>query len=352
MSGQPSLIVVGDDGGHRIRLRRRRDAGRLAHVGERAVAVVVEQLHEAGRQAARPAVDRHALPAAIGAFARLGQLLERRVEIARDQQIEAAVAVVVDPRAAAAVAGRGRRQPRLRRHVGEGAVAVVAIQGVVAVAGDEQVVEAVVVEVADGHRRRPAGAGQSGFRRDVGEGAVAVVLVEAIGGFGRRGLQPGPAQHQHVEPAVVVVVEERHAAAHDLDDVALAVDTAVDGRLRQPGLARDVGEAGVERQAGRLAARRRPDGTRRHALGQGRRRSQQAEPGEPRSGEQRHQRAAGHHRRALRAAWAAGSVATSVRPAATCSNLWTAPLGHRISTSFADVSSPSPTSTRRSLADR
>ena len=73
------------------------------------------------------------------------------------------------------------REPGLRGHVGERAVAVVVIQDVVAVAGDEEVVEAVVVVVADGDRRCPARARQAGLLGDVGEGAVAVVPVETIG---------------------------------------------------------------------------------------------------------------------------------------------------------------------------
>ena len=188
--------------------------------------------------------------------------------------------------------------------------------------------------------------------------AVAVVAIEPVGRGGRRVLQPRAAQHQHVEPAVVVVVEEGDAAADDLDDVALGVDAAVDARLRQPGLARHVGEAGVERQAGRLAARHRLDGARRHAL-------REHAPGEHRGGrrtrEQRHGRAARHHRapdqRPLHRAGlpgvaVAGSVATSVLPAGTCSNVCTAPLGQRTSTSRAEASSPRPTSRRLSLADR
>ena len=53
---------------------------------------------------------------------------------------------------------------------------------------------------------------------------------------GRRALQPRAAEHEQIEPAVVVVIEKRDAAADDLDDVALAVDAAVDDRLGQAGL--------------------------------------------------------------------------------------------------------------------
>ena len=216
MSGQPSLSKSAATAVIGYEPRRRGDAGLPADVGERAVAVVVKELHGSGRQAARPAVHRHALPVAVRVLAGLRQLLERRVQVVRDEQIEAAVAVVVDPGAAGAVAHVVLQQARLRGHVGERAVAVVAIEHVLAVVGDEEIVEAVVVVVADGHRRGPARSRQPGLLGHVGEGAVAVVLVEAIGRARRRAFEARAAQHEDVEPAVVVVVEERHAAARPL----------------------------------------------------------------------------------------------------------------------------------------
>ena len=62
--------------------------------------------------------------------------------------------------------------------VGEGAVAVVTVEDVLAVVGDEEVVPAVVVVVADAAALSPAAAGEAGFGSDVGEGSVAVVLEE------------------------------------------------------------------------------------------------------------------------------------------------------------------------------
>ena len=180
------------------------------------------------------------------------------------------------------------------------------------VVGDEQIVEPVVVVVADGDGRGPAGAGQAGLVRHVRERAVAVVLVEAIGRPGRRALETGAAQDEEIEPAVVVVVEKRHSAAHHFDDVVLAVDAAVDDRVRQPCLRGDVGEARGERAARGLAARLRLDAARGDALpecGFGRAR----EPGE--------HRAARDHRATCARSSAAGSVATSVCRALTLSNV-------------------------------
>ena len=54
------------------------------------------------------------------------------------------------------------------------------IEHVVAVVGDEEVVEAVVIVVADGDRGCPPGPQQSGFLGDIGERAVAIVFVKRL----------------------------------------------------------------------------------------------------------------------------------------------------------------------------
>ncbi|PYR03688.1 MAG: hypothetical protein DMG00_25630 [Acidobacteria bacterium] len=55
-------------------------------------------------------------------------------------------------------------------------------------------------------------------------------------------LQPRPVQHERIDPAVVVVVEQRDAGAIGFDDEAFAVDAAVGGRLAQPRPVGDVDE--------------------------------------------------------------------------------------------------------------
>ena len=179
--GPAVVVVVGGHGRHRIGAAGGGDAGLAADIRERAVAIVAKQLNEPGRQAARTAVHRHALPAAVGVLSRLRQFLERGVEVIGDEQIEVTVAIEVHPRAPGPVSHRVLAQAGLGGHVAERPVAVVAIQHVVAVVGDEQIVEPVVVVVADGDRRGPAGARQAGLVRHIRERAVAIVLVEAIG---------------------------------------------------------------------------------------------------------------------------------------------------------------------------
>ena len=56
-------------------------------------------------------------------------------------------------------------QPRLLCHIGEGAVAVVAVKLVLAVVGEKQIFEAIVVVVANANADSPAGIPQSCFFR-------------------------------------------------------------------------------------------------------------------------------------------------------------------------------------------
>ena len=75
-------------------------------------------------------------------------------------------------------------QSRLLRDIGERAVAVVAIEDVLALIGDEQILEAVVVVVADANADAQPTSVRPALCGDVGESAVAIVFVEAIVVFG------------------------------------------------------------------------------------------------------------------------------------------------------------------------
>ena len=54
---------------------------------------------------------------------------------------------------------------------------------------------------------------QAGLIRDVGERPVTIVLVEAVGGAGRSAFEAGAGEQEEIHPAVIVVVDERTAAA-------------------------------------------------------------------------------------------------------------------------------------------
>jgi hypothetical protein len=68
------------------------------------------------------------------------------------------VPIVIDKCAAGSETRLGGKQTRFLRHIGEGAVAVVAVQNVLTPVSDEQVFESVVVVITDGHAVRVPGA--------------------------------------------------------------------------------------------------------------------------------------------------------------------------------------------------
>ena len=94
--------------------------------------------------------------------------------------------------------------------------------------GDIDIVEAVIIEVADGAAHSVHLNGQPGLASDVCEGSVVVVVIER--GIGLMGLMVRPihrVDEQNVLPSVVVVVEKARAAAHRLRQVLLSECAAV-----------------------------------------------------------------------------------------------------------------------------
>ena len=239
----PAVAVeVGGANGHRVALLRRRDARTLGDVAECAVRLLVEELLRLERHALWSAVDGDALPQAVRSLALLGGGREVELQVVRDEQVEAAVAVVVDEAAATAPAGCVRSEAALRGRVGEAAGAGIAEQPILAVRREVQVGAAVVVVVAGAGARRPSGRAEPRTRGDVLEAAAAAVAIEArhrrFGGAprgerARARLQARAVHHQRVDEAVVVHVEPGDARAVRLDDEALLGFAAVDHRPRE-----------------------------------------------------------------------------------------------------------------------
>src|SRR5437016_14638218 len=100
------------------------------------------------------------------------------------------IAVIVDERRPGAPARFFADQSGVLRYIGEGSVAIVPIEFVLSPVRNEQILEPVVVVVADTNARRPADVGKSGTWRSAGEGAVAIIFVQPIGSIrGRAGEQ-------------------------------------------------------------------------------------------------------------------------------------------------------------------
>ncbi len=149
----------------------------LADVGEGAVAIVVIEAIIFLWKAHGTAVHLNAFPVAGRIFAGLDRLIEIEDQVVRDEQIQMAVAVVIDPGAAGSKMSAGAKQARFFGDVGEGSVAVIVKKNILAPAGDKYVVETVVVIIANGNAAGPHAAGEAGFFSNVGEGSVAIILV-------------------------------------------------------------------------------------------------------------------------------------------------------------------------------
>src|SRR5207248_11463033 len=116
---------------------------------------------------------------------RRGRWIE--VDVSCDEQIQAAIGVVVGPRGARAPSPGG--DTGLSGDIGERAVAVVPNQDVAAVEGEIELRKAVVVVGADGDALAPPASADAGLLGDIAEGAVAVAVIEVrvfrSGGRGR-----------------------------------------------------------------------------------------------------------------------------------------------------------------------
>ena len=108
------------------------------------------------------------------------------------------------------------------------------IEAVGSVIGDVDIGEPIVVVIAGGHSHaviRFACEGESGFRGDVGERPIAILTVEPVPVGGLTPVEPpweldrifegAAVDEEDIEQPVIVVVEERHSAAHGFDEVLL-----------------------------------------------------------------------------------------------------------------------------------
>src|SRR5580698_2480505 len=132
-----------------------------------------------------------------------------------------AVAIIVEKSTATVPSRTGLLQPCLDGDIGEGTVAVVMEERILAVVGDEQVVESIVVVVADTTALPPAAACEPGLRGDIGEGSITIVFEEVAGGFTIFGkaLQTPSVHEKNVWPSVVIVVIKGSATPGGFEQV-------------------------------------------------------------------------------------------------------------------------------------
>src|SRR4029077_1490731 len=142
--------------------------------------------------------------------------------------------------------------------IGKRAVAVVVVEDVLAEVGDEEIVEAVVVVIADADGLPPAGMNEARLSGAGGERTVAIIFVQAIGGLlaGGKAFQTRAIHQKNIEPAIVVVIVEGDAAAGGLQQIFVFVLAAKNHFGVEAGFLRDVHEIDPERRGRRRCWRR------------------------------------------------------------------------------------------------
>src|SRR5439155_26700025 len=122
--GPPIVVEIGRNRRQTIASLDFRDARRFGHIRERAVPIVAKKGMQAGRQPARTAVHADILEHTVFVLAGLRSPCPVEVEVIGYEEVELAIAIVVDPSATGAPARSISTDARTFRHVGERAVSV------------------------------------------------------------------------------------------------------------------------------------------------------------------------------------------------------------------------------------
>src|SRR5690242_2325621 len=132
-------------------------------------------------QAPRPAFHRNSLPPAVRVLTGRGCVFKRKAHVVGNEKIQTSIAVVVHEGASGSKPWLLAPQPGRFGHIGESAVAIVAVKRVLSKIREKNIVKAVVVVISDAHSGGPAERPQACFIGHVRKCAVAIVLVQAIG---------------------------------------------------------------------------------------------------------------------------------------------------------------------------
>ena len=151
------------------------------------------------------------------------------MHVARDKQIDVAIAIVVTPSRASAESAANHAS--FVGHVLELAVAQVVIESVAAEAGDVDILQAVVVIIGNGHSHAPTFARKSGGFCDVSEfgnaapgvAIVRLLMVERDHGIAALAITRNgrTVDGDDIEFAIVIAIDEANAATHGFDNIFL-----------------------------------------------------------------------------------------------------------------------------------
>src|SRR5437868_10399953 len=137
----------------------------------------MEQRVSSSLQPARAALHVNAAIFATRAATKLRQIVQMKIDIVGDHQIDQTVAVVIAecrPGGPASISNS-----RLCGYVGKCSIAVIAIQHVPAEAGDVEIRPAVVVVVGHGATHSETWSPNSSLVGDVGKGSIMIISVES-----------------------------------------------------------------------------------------------------------------------------------------------------------------------------
>src|SRR4029450_5237204 len=148
-------------------------------------------------------------------------VIDRRVDVIRDEEIDATI--VVEVRKRAARAPQGKPDSGFLRDVVERPVTVVVIQDVRAQVRNVEIVEAIVVVVSGAGAHAVLTVTDARLRRDVLERSVLSIPKQPVARSTRhlRIGQRAAIDEKHIDPAIVVVVEAQSAGPHNRGEVLL-----------------------------------------------------------------------------------------------------------------------------------
>src|ERR1700731_289923 len=221
---EPTVIVhVNEYRRKSIVALRVRNSSLYAHVGEGSVSVVVKQVIAFARQSAWPAhyFNSAKITEAWRKSARPGdrRMLRIKLCVARNEQIEEAVVIVVSPRRSGRPAPE--RDARFLRDISECAVMIVVVETVFAEVRYINVWPPVVVVVPHSYAEAPSFICHACFFCDIGECSVMVVVQQHRAWRGFLAFQRGESraiQQVNVQPAVIVIIKQRHTGTRRLQN--------------------------------------------------------------------------------------------------------------------------------------
>ena len=104
----------------------------------------------------------------------------------------------------------------------------------------EQILDAIIVVIANTNPTCPPGRSQAGLLGYVGERAIPIVVIETVAAARGNPFECSSSEDQRVHPPVVVIVEKRAPCTVHLDDVGIAIRVPVDHGVGESGGCRDI----------------------------------------------------------------------------------------------------------------